>query len=120
MKKVVNPGNPTPRGWGFQLPNPEAAGKSVHYDDCQRSTGMMVETKGEYAGLLAFPQGQVSVAEEWLDQSGRQVAARGWRRLRWYFAEPETAAVARRLFEDADEGRETIEIEVLPWAESGQ
>jgi hypothetical protein len=47
VKSIVNPENPTPRGWGFQLPNPEQNGALVYYDDCQQSTGMMVEAKGE-------------------------------------------------------------------------
>jgi hypothetical protein len=80
---------------------------------------MMAEIKGKYAGVLAFSAGKDSITKEWLDQSGRQVAARGWRRLRWYFAEPETAAFALDLFRTADQGRETIEIKVLPWPEKG-
>jgi hypothetical protein len=94
-------------------------GALVFYDDCQRSTGMMVEAKGGYAGVLKFPQGGRSITKDWSNQSGRQVAARGWRRLRWYFAEPDTAAFAKKIFDRADGGRETIEIEVLPWPEKG-
>src|SRR5262249_40374862 len=108
VKAFINPGNPTPRGWAFQLPNPTDNGALVHFDDCQRSTGMVAEIKGKYAGVLAFQQGEDRITEEWLDQSGRQVAARGWRRHRWYFAEPETAAFAADLFKTADEGREMI------------
>jgi hypothetical protein len=55
------------------------------------------------------------LGEEWLDQSGRQVAAAGGRPIRWYFAEAETAEFARELFETAGGGREKIEIIVLPW-----
>lgn len=121
VKKFINPGNPTPRGWGFQLPNPKANGALVYLDDCQHTTGMLAEIKGEYAGVLAFGPGRKSITEDWLDQSGRQVAARGWRRLRWYFAEPATAAFAKKIFDGADEGRETIEIEDhLPWPEPKQ
>ena len=120
VKKFINPENPTPRGWGFQLPNLKENGALVYHDDCQYSTGMMVEIKGEYAGVLAFEQGKKSITGEWLDQSGRQVAARGWRRLRWYFAEPATAAFAEGLFAAADKGRETIEIKVLPWRKERQ
>jgi hypothetical protein len=54
-------------------------GALVFYDDCQRSTGMMVEAKGGYAGVLKFPQGGRSITKDWSNQSGRQVAARGWR-----------------------------------------
>ena len=120
VKKFVNPESPTPRGWGFQLPNPTANGKLVFYDDCQHSTGMMVEAKGLYVNILAFPQGKKSVTDEWLDESGRQVAGRGTRELRWYFAEPAAAEFARKLFNESDKGREAIEIEVLPWPESEQ
>src|SRR4029079_16514638 len=92
VKSFVNPGNPTPSGLGFQLPNPESFGKLVYYDDCEQATGTMIEAKGpEYAGLLTFEKGRKSVATQFLEQSGRQVAARGWRHLRWYFEEPETA-----------------------------
>lgn len=121
VKSIVNPGNPTLSGFGFQLPNPEDFGKLVYYDDCEHSTGTMIEAKGpEYASLLTFPKGKRSVTRQFLDQSGRQVAARGGRQLRWYFAEPETAAFAEKLFRTKDEGRETIEIKVLPWRKKKQ
>jgi hypothetical protein len=91
VKSVVNPGNPTPSGFGFQLPNPKKFSKLVCYDDCEHATGTKIEAKGpEYAGLLTFKKGRDSVIKQFLKQSGRQVAARGWRRVRWYFAEPET------------------------------
>lgn len=121
MKSVVNPGNPTPSGYGFQLPNPEKFGKLVYYDDCEQATGTMIEAKGpEYASLLTFQKGRDSVTDQFLDQSGRQVAARGGRQLRWYFAEPEAAAFAEDLFRTIDDGRQAIEIKVLPWPEKGQ
>ncbi len=120
VKSVVNPENPTSRGWGFQLPNPEQNGALVYYDDCQQSTGMMVEAKGGYAGVLSFPDGKNSVSEDWLDQSSAQVAASGGRPIRWYFAEPATAAFAEGLFATGKGGRERIEIVVLPWPGSGQ
>jgi hypothetical protein len=114
VKSVVNPDNPTPRGMGYALLN---AGDPVVYDDCQHSTGMMVEAKGDYAGVLSFEQGRNSLKEQWLDQSGRQLAAAGERPIRWYFAEPEAAAYAQRWFDAADAGRGKIEIVVLvpPW-----
>jgi hypothetical protein len=115
IKKEVNPQNPTPRGLGYQLVNPEN-GKPVFCDDCQKKTGMMVEAKGPgYAGLLSFGQGKDNVTKEWLAQSGRQIAAAGGRPTRWYFAEPEAAAHARKIFKTAGGGRENIEIEVRPW-----
>jgi hypothetical protein len=54
VKRVVNPPPyTTPTGIGFQLANPQAGGKLIYYDDCQHTTGMMVEAKGPgYAKLL--------------------------------------------------------------------
>jgi hypothetical protein len=120
VKKVVNPDNPTPRGLGYQLPNPQKGGRLTNYDDCEHTTGTMVEAKGEYEGVLAFPQGNSSVADDWIDQSGDQVAASGGRPIRWYFAEAASADFARELFESSRGGRERIEIVVLPWPGSRQ
>jgi hypothetical protein len=120
VKLVVNPPPyTTPTGIGFQLANPEAGGKLVYYDDCQHTTGTMVEAKGPvYAKLLTYELGQKSLTEEWLDQSGRQLAAAGSRRVRWYFAEPEAAEFAGKLFRDARGGRDKIEIVVLAFPRS--
>jgi hypothetical protein len=115
VKREVNPDNPTPRGLGYQLVNPEN-GNPVFYDDCQQKTGMMVEAKGPgYAGILSFDQGKDNLTKEWLAQSGRQIAAAGGRPIRWYFAEPEAAAFARKIFAGAKGGSENIKIELLPW-----
>jgi len=115
VKSIVNPDNPTPRGWGYQLPNPEKSGNPVYFDDCQQSTGMMVEAKGNYAGVLSFEEGKRSESTRWLEQSAAQVAAAGGRPIRWYFAEPETRAFAEELFKSAGGGRDRIETQVLPW-----
>jgi len=115
VKSVVNPVDTTPRYWGFQLLNPET-GKFVYYDDCQHTTGMMVDAKGPgYARLLTFDAGRRSVRDEFLYESSRQLAALGNRQLRWYFAEPAAAAFARQLFATSDGGRDRIEIVDLPW-----
>jgi hypothetical protein len=119
VKSIVNPADPTPRGWGYQLPNPDQNGELIYYDDCQHSTGMMVEAKGEYAGVLAFPQGKDSISAIWLNQSAAQIAAAGGRPIRWYFAEPETRAFVEELFKSAGGGRDRIETQVLPWPGSG-
>ena len=118
VKSIVNPDNPTPRGWGYRLPNPDQNGDLVYYDDCQHSTGLMVEAKGNYAGVLSFEQGKKSESTRWLKQSAAQLAASGGRPIRWYFAEPETRAFARLLFENADAGRDRIELRTLPWLRS--
>jgi hypothetical protein len=117
VKSIVNPVDTTPRYWGFQLPNPTKGGKLVYYDDCQHSTGTMVDAKGpEYARLISFAPGKDSVTKEFLERSWNQVQAAGDRPIRWYFAEGAAADFARKLFEDHDQGRERIEIVVLPWS----
>jgi hypothetical protein len=81
---------------------------------------MMIEAKGNYAGVLSFEAGERKNSTDWLDQSEAQLAAAGGRPIRWYFAEPVTAAFAQRLFERADAGRDRIEIQVLPWPGGSQ
>jgi hypothetical protein len=118
VKRVVNPPPdiPTPRYFGFQLPNPYDFGKLVYYDDCEHATGTMVEAKGPgYADLLQNPWTAASVIDEWVRESGRQLDASHGRPIQWYFAEPEAAAFAASLFWAARQGREKIEIVVLPW-----
>jgi hypothetical protein len=124
VKPFVNPPpQTTPSGIGFQLPNPEAAGKLVYYDDCQLTTGMLVDAKGPgYDGLLAASKSTPvpewsSVVQEWWEESGRQVAASGGRPVRWYFAELPVALFARQMFDnDTDGGRQSIEVVFLPWS----
>jgi hypothetical protein len=71
VKEIVNPGNPTPRYWGYQLSNPYDFGKLVFYDDCQHSTGTMVEAKGPgYAEMLEYEILKNSLTQEWLAESG--------------------------------------------------
>jgi hypothetical protein len=76
---------------------------------------MVVEAKGYYADILSFEPSRSNISADWLNQSAAQIAAAGGRPIRWYFAESDTAAFARRLFETADAGRDKIEIQVLPW-----
>jgi hypothetical protein len=115
VKSIVNPENPTPRYWGFQLPNLGPTGGLVYFDDCEHSTGTMIEAKDEYAWSLTFPEGMQSVAYDFLAESKRQVDAAGTRGVRWYFSEQETADFAKELFEKMDDGRATIKIVPLPW-----
>lgn len=121
VKSIVNPVGTTPRYWGFQLANLLRGGKLVHFDDCQHSTGMMVDAKGPgYARLISFPPVKKSVTAQFLEQSLREVQAAGDRPVRWYFAEAAAAKFARDLFNANNQGREKIEIEVLPWSKKKQ
>jgi hypothetical protein len=119
VKSIVNPENPTPRYWGFQLVNP-TTGQLVYYDDCQHTTGMMVDAKGPgYVKLLSFPPTMGSVIQEWVAEGGRQIAASGDRPVRWYFAEEAAADFARELFIKYDNGLERIEVIFEPWTREG-
>jgi NADPH-dependent ferric siderophore reductase len=62
-----------------------------------------------------FPKGKQSIEEQFLEQSGRQIAASGGRPLVWIFAEWEAALFARKLFDTAKEGRESIHVVHMPW-----
>ena len=119
VKQFINPGAPTPRRFSVSLLNP-VTGRAVHYDDCQRQTGIMIEAKGTgYAAIIAKENWYVfrGVTTDWLEQSLRQVQASKGRPVQWYFAEPLAAAYAKGLFNHTKEGRENIEIFVLPWSE---
>jgi hypothetical protein len=123
MKLFVNPPpNTTPSGIGFQLPNPENAGKLVYYDDCRLTTGMMADAKGpRYDELLSFDITMTSVIREWWYESGRQIVASDGRPVRWYFAELGAALEARQLFDsDKDGVRQRIEVVFLPWSKRDQ
>ena len=74
IKRLVNPDNPTPRGYGYNFFNPET-GRWVLIDDCQHKTGARVEIKSEYDQLLNYKWGVASLTKGWLNQSLRQVQA---------------------------------------------
>jgi hypothetical protein len=116
VKNVVNPSNPTPRYWGYQLSNPYDFGNLVFYDDCQHSTGTLVEAKGPgYAEMLKYEILKDSLTQEWLAESGRQVDSSHGRPIRWYFADIRAALFAKGIFMASGKGRENIAIVWLPW-----
>jgi len=124
IKSMINPRNPTPRYWSYRLPDPNNPGKFINYDDCEQTTGSMIEVKDKYADLLAFPAGAKSATDRFLKQSKEQIDAAdaaGNRSVRWYFAEPSTAEFAKKLFTDSSKGRERIKINKdYPWPEKAQ
>ena len=116
FKKMVNPNAPTPSGYVYYLPNPAQNGDPVSYDDCQKATGFLFEFKAEqYAWLLTVPQIRKEITDDFLKQSANQIAASDVRPVVWIFAEAEAARFARKLFDDADQGREYITVGYVPW-----
>jgi hypothetical protein len=76
---------------------------------------MLVALKG--LGLHQFAI--MARSHRGISDDAAQTAASGGRPIRWYFAEPETEAFAKKLFEGAGGGRARIETQVLPWPGSG-
>jgi hypothetical protein len=116
VKRMVNPLNPTPRGFGVQLPNPANDNKPVFYDDCQRQAGILIEAKGTgYAEPLARKNGFMRniFLAGWVKQARRQVAASGGRPIQWHFAERGAADAARELFRERGLGN--IQVIYTPW-----
>lgn len=115
IKSIVNPGNPTPPFMGYVLPN---TAKAVTFDDCEHSTGTMVEIKDGYEGFLASTWGKGFLAGIFLEQAMAQVGAAGARPVRWYFSRKDVADYARKIFKDAD--LENIEVKFVPGPGRGQ
>lgn len=118
-KEYVNPGHPTPPGMGYATPV-LVNGKPVVFDDCKLDAGRLFKFKGNYrfytatGGTIKRKDGS-SISTDWLSQSARQLQASEGKPITWLFSNPTDAEFARRLFAEAGEGRETIDIEVLPW-----
>jgi hypothetical protein len=86
MRPIVNPGMPTPLGWGYYLPN-SSTRKPVEFDDCQLRTGIMIDYKDRYWRGLSDLGIQKFFIEDLWDQAKRQVQAAGDHPIRWYFSE---------------------------------
>ena len=117
VKQFINPPptGSTPSGFVYALPNPEQNGAVVTYDDCQKTSGILFEIKGEeYAALLQIPQAEDSIRKQFSDQALRQVQASSGRPLVWIFAEPEAADFARELF-NSNKDLERIFVVPMPW-----
>jgi hypothetical protein len=112
IKSIVNPENPTPSYMGYVLSN---AARAVSFDDCEHSTGTMVEIKDGYAGFLASDWGRGFLAEIFLEQATNQILAAGTRRVRWYFSQKQVADYAKEIISRAPAGLQNIEIIFEPW-----
>lgn len=97
-------GFPWPPGFGISMLNP-TTGKTVVFDNCQITTGIMIEAKSTgYADMLEdwrengrlFPWKGVEL--KMLNQAESQLEAAGGRPIEWHFAEKEVADYVRELF----------------------
>jgi len=111
ISRLVN-GVALPKGFAVSLFNP-VEGKDVHFDDCQRSTGVMIEAKGTgYQAMMEkkseYPW--AGVEEKLLKQANSQLQAAGARPVVWFVAEKQVANFIRDLFKE-----ENLKITVI-WA----
>ncbi|BDV38152.1 hypothetical protein DSM21852_14050 [Methylocystis bryophila] len=109
IKKRINPEDPTPRGWGVNLPDPDSdTSKPVFFDDCRRSDGALIEIKGpgiaEKLHKRFFEEAEI-FPKEWKRQAEKQVRAAGQHALEWYFAESEAEKLAKETFDSVKELR---------------
>jgi hypothetical protein len=118
MRPIVNLGKPTPLGWGYYLVNP-STGKAVEFDDCQQTTGTMIDYKDRYWKMLSNLGLQSFIIEQLWDRAENQVKAAGVRPIRWYFSEKQAADYIRELFA-GDDVRGHIGIVWAPMPESAR
>lgn len=97
---------------GYKLAN---AVRAVSFDDCEHSTGTMVEIKDGYLGFLETDWGRQLVARMFLKQATDQIEAAGSRSVRWYFSQKQVADYAAKIFSKAGNGLQNIEIIFQPW-----
>jgi hypothetical protein len=58
VRNIINPGDATPSGLAYKLPNPNDSGKMVSFDECEHATGaFLADAKDQYARLLRFESG---------------------------------------------------------------
>jgi hypothetical protein len=115
VKLLINPppDGPTPSGFVYYLPNPAESGKPISFDDCEKATGTVIEIKGEGLAKLTNDLPDI-MADKFVDQATRQMAASGGRPIVWIFAEEGAALFARKLFDETP-GLERITVAYVPW-----
>ena len=119
MRPLVNPGMPTPLGWGYYLAIPDG-GKKVEFDDCQHVTGTMMDYKDRYWKLLSDLDTQRFTIRRLWKQALDQVQAAIDREIRWYFSEKNAADYVRELFRGDRDGRGRIKISHVPMPEDAR
>jgi hypothetical protein len=118
MRPLVNPGMPTPLGWGYYLVNPSTK-KAIEFDDCQQTTDIMIDYKDRYWRMLSDLGLQDFLIDRFWKQALDQVQAAGSRPVRWYFSEKQTADFVRGLF-SRDTVRSRIEIVYAPMPDTAR
>ncbi len=117
VKRHVNPLAPTPRDLAIALAHPTLI-RPVKYDDCQHSTGDLIDAKGEaYARLLRAWKGNPNfeVAGKLIYQAERQVQASQGRHIIWYFSTQEAMDEAKDLARENPTWLGQIDIRLLAW-----
>lgn len=119
VKQLINPppDGPTPSGYVYYLPDPGQSGKPVSFDDCEKATSILFEIKGEGLAKLTNDL-SVIMANRFLGQATRQMAASGGRPVVWIFAEEKAALFAREVFDS--KGLRGITVGYVPWTRSGR
>lgn len=111
ISMLVN-GRVLPPGVAINLVNP-VTGNVVHFDDCELTTGTMIDAKGTgYADQLRYPGPQQGIDAWFLNEAGRQSSAAGSRPIEWYFAEEATADHVQELF---TRNGISIRVTYIPW-----
>ncbi len=92
-----------PTGFGISMLNP-TTGKTVVFDNCQITTGILIEAKSGYIEMLqkwratGNPMPRKTIEFEMLKQAGSQLEAAGGRPIEWHFSNNEVAEYIRELF----------------------
>jgi hypothetical protein len=118
MKRVINPGNPTPTGFGVRLTH-SATNATAMFDDCQRRTGVFFDYKGPtYAKLLTMPYKSPSdgTLKDLITRARNQIAAAEGEPIVWVFAEKAAADFVKKQFSNDRDIGDRIQIEAYPWS----
>ena len=120
MHERVNPLAPIPNGFAIKLPDP-ATGEPVFLDDCFRYAGDLVDgdiKAGDFAEAKgpakAFLYSRSWSLDDDVKQAAKELRAANQRGvgLKWYYAEPHAAAIARQAF--IDHGLTKIVVGIMP------
>jgi hypothetical protein len=114
MKALVNPGNPTPSGFGIRLFSP-ARGNYVYFDDCQRRSGVLFDYKSvTYARLFSLSFWE-SPMDQLIGQAKDQLDAARGGHIVWVFAEEAARDKVEETFNKVPELRGRIQLIYQPW-----